>query len=182
MDINSIILGSGKLYVTAYDADTGIPADETIETDANTMGRIKGGASLEYKPTTYEVIDDTHYVVKRFIQSEEVSFKSGVLTWNLKNLQKLAGACEYTDAAETGIKTLKVGGRGANGLTPYVVRFVHNDGEKILRVTLVGTSEAGFVLTFAADKETVIDAVFKAVSHDEQGTLVVVTESAVTAE
>lgn len=179
MDINSIILGSGKLYVAAYDADTGIPADETIETDANTMGRIKGGASLEYKPTTYEVIDDTHYVVKRFIQSEEVSFKSGILTWNLQNLQKLAGACEYNEDNGTKVKTLKVGGRGANGLTPYIVRFVHNDGEKILRVTLVGTPEAGFVLTFAADKETVIDAEFKAVSHDDAGTLVIVTETEV---
>lgn len=177
MNLNSIILGSGNLYVAEYDADTGIPADETIETTANTMGRIKGGATLEYKPTTYEVVDDTQYVVKRFVQSEEVTFKSGVLTWDMANLQRLAGACEYTNA--NGKQTIKVGGRGANGLKPYVIRFVHNDGEKVLRVSLVGTSNAGFSLAFVPDKETVIDAEFKALSSDEAGTLVIVTESVI---
>lgn len=177
MNLNSIILGSGNLYVAEYDADTGIPADETIETTANTMGRIKGGATLEYKPTTYEVVDDTQYVVKRFVQSEEVTFKSGVLTWDMANLQRLAGACEYSN--DGGKQTIKVGGRGANGLKPYVIRFVHNDGEKVLRVTLVGTANAGFSLAFVPDKETVIDAEFKALSSDEAGTLVIVTESVV---
>lgn len=177
MNLNSIILGSGNLYVAEYNADTGIPADETIETTANTMGRIKGGATLEYKPTTYEVVDDTQYVVKRFVQSEEVTFKSGVLTWDMENLQRLAGACElFTDGNK---KTLKIGGRGSNGLKPYVIRFVHNDGEKVLRVTLVGTANAGFSLAFVPDKETVIDAEFKALSSDEAGTLVIVTESVV---
>lgn len=177
MNINSIILGSGKLYVAPYDAETGVPADASIETDENTMGRIKGGATLEYAPTTYEVVDDTHYVVKRFIQSEEVSFKSGVLTWDMANLEKLAGACDFTEDTEAATKTIKIGGRGANGLTPYIVRFVHSDDEKTLRITLVGTPEAGFALTFAPDKETVIDAEFKALSHDDAGTLVIVSQS-----
>lgn len=176
MNKNNIILGSGQLYVAPYEADTGIPADETIETDANTMGRIQGGASLEYKPTVYEVVDDTHYVVKRFITSEEVSFKSGVLTWDMTNLERLAGACEMATDEESGVTTLKIGGRGQNGLTPYIVRFVHQSSDKKLRVTLVGTAANGFTLAFNPDKETVIDAEFKAVSSDDNGTLVIVTE------
>lgn len=175
MNLNNIILGSGSLYVAEYDADTGIPADETIETTSNTMGRIKGGATLEYKPTTYEVVDDTQYVVKRFVQSEEVTFKSGVLTWDMKNLERLAGACEVSTAAK--VTTMKVGGRGVNGLKPYLIRFVHSDGEKTLRVTLVGTSNSGFSLAFSPDKETVIDAEFKAISNDDKGTLVIVSET-----
>lgn len=174
MDKNNIILGSGDLYIATYDAETGIPADEAIETTTNSMGRIKGGATLEYKPTVYEVSDDTHFIVKRFIQSEEVTFKSGVLTWDMANLQKLAGACDLVTAS--GVTTIKIGGRGANGLTPYVIRFVHTNGTKKLRVTLVGTSNNGFSLAFNPDSETVLDAEFKAVSSDNDGTLVIVTE------
>lgn len=182
MDINNIILGSGDLYLAEYDANTGIPANEIIEATANTMGRIQGGATLEYKPTMYEVKDDKQYIVKRFIQSEELTFKSGVLTWDMANLQKLAGACEYTKD-ETGKTIIKLGGRGQNGLKPYIVRFVHTlaDNRK-LRITLVGTPNNGFTLAFVPDKETVIDAEFSAVSSDEAGTLVIVEEDALKQE
>ena len=176
-NINSIILGSGDLYVAAYDEETGIPEDAAIETAANTMGRIKGGATLTYSPELYEVVDDKHYVVKRFITSEEVVFTSGVLTWHMDNLNKLAGACSYT--TNEGVKTIKIGGRGNHGLTPYVIRFVHKDDEKELRITLVGTSNNGFALAFHPDEETVIDAEFKAQSSDNDGTLVIISETSV---
>lgn len=179
MDKNSIILGSGNLYIAQYDADTGIPADASLETDANTVGRIQGGATLEYKPTVYEVKDDTNYVVKRFITGEEVSFKSGILTWDMANLERLAGACERTDDSSAHKTTIKLGGRGGNGLTPYVVRFVHKDSEKELRITLVGTTTNGFNLAFNPEKETVVDAEFSAVSNDDKGTLVIVEETIV---
>lgn len=175
MDINNIILGSGTVYVAEYNDATGIPTDSVLETDTNTMGRIKGGATLTYKPTTYEVVDDSHYVVKRFITSEEVSFKSGVLTWNLNNLNRLCGSGEI--ATVSGKTTLKIGGRAKNGLKAYVVRFVHEDDEKIVRVSLVGTSTDGFSLAFTADKETVVDAVWKALSHDDEGTQVIIEET-----
>lgn len=174
MNVDSIILGSGDLYIAEYDTSTGIPADDALEVSANTMGRIKGGATLEYKPTVYEVKDDKQYVVKRFIQSEEVTFKSGILTWDMDNLERLAGACEVTTAA-SGV-TMKIGGRGANGLKQYIIRFVHNNGSKKLRITLVGTSSNGFSLAFDPEKETVIDAEFKAMSSDANGTLVIITQ------
>ena len=179
MDKNNIILGSGNLYIAAYSSETGIPADEVIESETNSMGRIQGGATLEYKPSTYEVKDDTQYVVKRFIQSEEVSFKSGVLTWDMANLEKLAGACTKTTDNSTNKTTIKVGGRGSNSLTPYVIRFVHKDDVKELRITLVGTAANGFSLAFNPDKETVVDAEFSAMSSDDDGTLVIVEETPV---
>ena len=160
MDKNNIILGSGNLYIAAYSSETGIPADEVIESET-------------------KVKDDTQYVVKRFIQSEEVSFKSGVLTWDMANLEKLAGACTKTTDNSTNKTTIKVGGRGSNGLTPYVIRFVHKDDVKELRITLVGTAANGFSLAFNPDKETVVDAEFSAMSSDDDGTLVIVEETPV---
>lgn len=84
-----IVLGSGVLYVAPYDATNGIPEDAVLEVEANQIGLIKGGASVEYKPTEYEIYDDAYQVHQRFITSEEVSFKSGVLTWNVETLKNL---------------------------------------------------------------------------------------------
>lgn len=172
MNKNSIILGSGDLYITAFNDKTGIPDDATIEVDANNMGRIKGGASLEYKPTIYEVKDDTGYCVKRFITSEEVSFKSGVLTWDLQNMGKIAGGGTYVDGV------LTIGGKAGGGLTPYIIRFVHKGDNSTLRITLVGTTENGFSLNFNPDKETVIDAEFTGMKYNDNGNMVIIAETA----
>lgn len=165
---DEVILGSGKLYLAEYAGDA-MPDDVTFETDSNSVGRIKGGASLEYKPTEYEVTDDFGEVIKRFITKEEVTFKSGILTWNIANLAKLSPGT-LTDDAEKKEKILKIG--GAKALKNYALRFVHtkDDGNK-LRITMVATAGNGFTLQFQGDKETVIDALFKAISQ-EDGTLV----------
>ena len=170
-----IILGSGDLYVTDFTGT--IPEDTVIEVEENLIGRIKGGASLEYKPTEYEVADDAYKVIKRFVISEETTFKSGVLTWNLAVLNKLIAAGTYSDD-ETGKRTLKFGGNGARVMKEFLVHFVHTeqDGNKFT-ITLVGTASNGFSLAFAPDKETVIDAEFKAKGHDASGTQVIMTES-----
>lgn len=169
-----LILGSGDLYIVAF-TDT-LPADDVIEIDANKVGHIKGGASLEYKPNEYEVSSDTGEVLKRFVISEEITFKSGVLTWNLETLSKLMANCSFTDD-NAGTRTMRIGGKGARKMSEYVVHFVHEeaDGSKF-RVTLVGTASNGFSLAFAPDKETVVDAEFKAKGHDAAGTQVILTE------
>lgn len=175
MTNEQVILGSGDLYIVAF-ADT-LPADDVIEVAANQVGHIQGGASLEYKPNEYEVSSDTGEVLKRFVISEEITFKSGVLTWNLETLSKLMANCSFTDDDENGKRTVKIGGKGARQMSEYVVHFVHTeaDGNKF-KVTLVGTASNGFSLAFAPDKESVIDAEFKAKGHDADGTQVILTE------
>lgn len=174
---NQIVLGSGELYVAAYDAETGIPEHTVLEVPANQMGLIKGGASVEYKPTEYEIFDDSYAVHSRFITSEEVTFKSGVLTWNVETLKNLIAKGTYADDTE-GTRTLKLGGKAARLMDEYVVRFVHtySDGNK-LRITLVGTASNGFSLAFAPDKETVIDAEFKAKAHDAAGVQLIIEDT-----
>lgn len=170
-----IILGSGDLYVTDFTGT--IPENSVIEVDENLIGRIKGGASLEYKPTEYEVADDAYKVIKRYVISEETTFKSGVLTWNLEVLNKLIAAGTYSND-QAGKRTLKFGGNGARVMKEFLVHFVHTepDGNKFT-ITLVGTASNGFSLAFAPDKETVIDAEFKAKGHDASGTQVIMTET-----
>ena len=58
-----------------------------------------------------------------------------------------------------------------------MLHFVHEDAaDGDIRVTIVGKNEAGFTLAFAKDKETVVDAEFKAKPHDSEGTLIVYEE------
>ena len=167
-----IILGSGDLYLVEYTSGA-LPADATIETEANSVGSISGGASLEYKPSMYEVEDDKNIVHKRIVTKEEVTFKSGVLTFDLSMLGKLSTGT-VTDDAVGGKKTIKIGGKRT--LTSYALQFVHtkDDGNK-LRVRMIATSADGFTLTFAKDKETIVDAVFKALSQTD-GTLVEIVD------
>lgn len=170
-----IVLGSGKLYVMEFTGT--IPENTVIETDENRLGYIQGGASLEYKPTFYEAKDDLGLVSKKIITDEEALLKSGVLTWNLKKLASLCNTGRVTEDAVKKIRTLKIGGLGNYDGKQYVIHFVHEDAvDGDLRVTIVGSNEAGFTLAWAKDKETVVNAEFKAQPADAQGTLIILQE------
>lgn len=182
MELKQIILGSGDLYSTAFADGAEIPEDATIETETNMLGRIKGGASIEYKPSEYSVADDSNAVSMRFITTEDITFKSGVLTWNAETLQALSAACEYSEDESTGTRTLILGGRSGRAISKRLLRFVHTkaDGKK-LRVTLVGSASNGFTVSFTPDAATVVDAEFKAESHNDSGHKLIIKEEGATA-
>lgn len=182
---NKIVLGSGKLYVAEASGSVGnftIPADNVIEASSNLLGYIQGGATLEYTPEFYEAKDDLGYVSKKYLTNEEVVLKSGIMTWNADTLKKLtSSASTVTTTAATssasGKKTIKIGGVGRFENTNYVIRFVYSDtADGDIRITIVGSNEAGFEMSFAKDAETVINAEFKAVPNDSDGTLVIFEE------
>lgn len=164
-----IVLGSGKLYVTAY--TNSIPEDVVLEVDDNLLGYIQGGATLTYTPSFYEAKDDLGFVVKKMLTEEEAIFKSGVMTWNGDTLKKLCSTARVTD--QEGFKLVKIGGAANYDGAKYVIRFVHEDAvDGDIRITIVGSNEAGFEMAFAKDKETVINAEFKAMPMDAEGTLI----------
>lgn len=165
-----IVLGSGKIYCVEY-AGT-IPENATIETEENRLGYVQGGATLEYAPTFYEAKDDLGYVSKTILTEEEAKLKSGIMTFNGETLTKLCTTGRVTETENT--RTVLIGGAGNQDGKSYIIRFVHSDPvEGDIRVTIVGRNEAGFSLSFAKDKETVIDAEFKALAKiDSDGTLI----------
>lgn len=157
---NEVILGSGKLYIVDFDESQGVPENAQFETEANSVGSIKGGASLSYEGEIYEIADDEGLVLYRAVSKEEVIFKTGILSWDLKNLERLSMTGTVIDTEDKTI--LKIGGQTGD-LKKYALRFVHtlNSGKKI-RVTLIATSNSGFELAFNPEEETVLDAEFKA--------------------
>lgn len=169
-----IVLGSGKMYVAEFTGE--IPEDSVIEAEEKLLGYIQGGATLSYTPTFYEAKDDLGIVSKKVITQEEAVLKSGIMTWNGDTLKKLTPTARVTEDGTN--RTVKIGGVGNNDGKKYVLHFVHVDKvDGDIRITIVGSNEAGFELSFAKDKETVINAEFKAQPHDKDGTLILYKET-----
>jgi hypothetical protein len=166
-----ITLGSGKLYLIPF-ADT-VPEVEEICVDDNLFGYIKGGATIEYAPSFYEAKDDLGYVIKTIITEETATLKSGVLTFNANTLNKLCDTGRVTEDATNKLRTIKIGGVGNAQGARYIICFHHSDPiDGDIWVVIVGQNQAGFSLAFAKDAETVIDAEFKCLSQDTEGTLI----------
>nr|DAW09859.1 MAG TPA: hypothetical protein [Caudoviricetes sp.] len=171
----TITLGSGKLYSVEYTGT--IPSNTDLEKESNILGYIQKGASLDYKPEFYEAEDDLGIVKKQILTKEEVTFKSGILTWNAETLKKLVATGRITEDAEKGMRTIKIGGINNNDGKQYIFHFVHEDKKDgNVRITIVGQNTAGFSLAFAKDAETVIDAEIKALPNDNEGTLIIFQE------
>ena len=172
-DNKVITLGSGKIYLQAY--ASAMPTVDTICKEENLLGYIKGGAALEYTEETYEEKDDLGYVSKVITTSEEAILKCGLVTWNGATLQKLVDRCQSTEAS--GKRTTKIGGAGNAQGGYYAICFLHEDKtDGNLWILIKGRNTAGATLTFAADEGTVVEPEFKAMPHDDAGTLVELIE------
>lgn len=176
MDKESIVLGSGDLYIAEFEGkDKELPTHEEIETEENRLGHIKGGASLDYTPSFYEAKDDMGRVSKVIITEEEALLKSGIMTWCGLTLEKLCQTARVTE--KNGKRIVKIGGVGNATGKKYILRFVYKDEEDgDIRITIVGNNQAGFSIAFAKDGETIIDAEFKAQPMDKEGTLILYEE------
>ena len=172
-DKETITLGSGQFYLMAF-ADA-MPTQEELFVEGNLLGRTKGGAALEYTEETVEEKDDLGYVSKIITTSEEVILKGGLLTWNGTSLQKLIDRCTVEEA--DGKRITKIGGAGNNTDANYAICFAYEDKiDGNLWVLIKGKNTAGFTLTFAVDEGTVVEPEFKAMPHDDAGTLIELIE------
>lgn len=177
-DKETITLGSGNLLVKEYTDK--MPAYTEFKDTDDLLGRISGGATLEYKGTWYTAKDDTGKVTKTIITDEEATLKSGVLTWNGTTLTKLCSTARVTE--EGGVRTVKIGGVGNHDGKSYALCFHHIDpADGDVWVVIRGVNQNGFSMSFVKDKETVIDAEFKCLPQDNEGTLIQYVEQMGTA-
>ena len=174
MNKQRIVLGSGKLYIDEFDGST-VPSRSTMEVDNKLLGLIKNGAELVYASETYTAEDDLGLAKKTILTKETVTLKSGIMTWNMKTLEKLCATARVTDS--TTERIAKIGGVGNQDGKSYVVFFVHEDkADGDITAAIVGKNTAGLTIAFKKDAETVIDAEFTAEPQDGDGTLVLLTE------
>lgn len=172
-DKSTITLGSGKIYLQAF--SEAMPTVDTLCVDSNLLGYIKGGAALEYTEETYEEKDDLGYVSKIITTTEEAILKCGLLTWNGATLAKLIDRCKTSESA--GKRTTKIGGAGNAQGGYYAICFYHEDPvDGNLWILIKGRNTAGATLTFSTDEGTVVEPEFKAMPHDDDGTLIELIE------
>ena len=176
----SILLGSGDIYVQLYSGT--LPEVSVIKKDENKLGEVSGGATLEYKPSFYMAKSDNGKAAKQIITDEEATLKTGLMTFSANSLAKLADTATVTEDSTKGTRTLKVGGLGNMKRAKYVILFHHTDAEAgDIDILIVGQNQSGFSLSFAKDKETVVDAEFKCLPQDNSGTLIQYIEYSPTA-
>lgn len=171
-ELKQYTLGSGHLHIQEF---TTLPTDwdDFFSSTDNLIGRIKGGASVEYTTEKYEDEDDLGYIVIEDITKEKVILKTGVMTWDGDTLAKLCTTARTTTAAD-GTTTVKIGGLGNQTNTRWVIGFEHKD--KNLRVIIVGRNTEGFTFDFKQDSATVIDCQFRAEASDSAGTLIIMQD------
>lgn len=160
-DKDEIILGAGEVFVYEFE-DTQIPENNIIETDEHNVGHCSGGFTIDYKPTSYEVLNQYEKIVKKFITKEEISAKTGIISWALDKLSLLSTA-EYTVDKAKKTRKLLFTGKGKS-IKTVLLRFVHTkeNGKKI-RFTMIGQGGSGFALEFST-KELVVDTEITAIN------------------
>jgi len=172
-DKKKIRIGSCLVYIVEFNGS--IPIDAAFETDANKLGDVSGGATLEYKPSFYTAKSDDGMAQKTEITDEEATLKLGVCTWNANTLKNLVTTGTITEAG--GIRTLKIGGKNNSQIKRHAIRCLHKDkADGDTRTTIVGSNTAGFSLAYVKDKETVINPEFKIEPMDAGGTLIMYSE------
>lgn len=171
-----IILGSGDLYVVAFKGGQ-VPDDGTIETDVNRAGNTKGGAALEYSSSSQTVEDDEGHVKRTVITKENLTMKTGMLTWAEHWIKALLPTARVDKESKPGHAIWKIGGLSQQGTDGYLFRFVHtrDDGRK-LRVTVTGKNTGPVALKFDPENPSTVDGEITANSLDKDGTLVIVDD------
>ncbi|WP_407268969.1 hypothetical protein [Radiobacillus sp. PE A8.2] len=160
---DDILLGSGQLFLGEIE-DVETATESEIEAALEEVGHISSGAALSYSPEFYEVKGgELNQVIKTFLTNEEVTFTSGILTWNLKNIEKLVAA-SYSEDTEAGTRRIGIG--GLKNVPMNYLRFVHtkqDTGKKLTVNIFKAQNQGGIELNFNPEEETVIDVEFKAI-------------------
>lgn len=170
---DTITIGSCKVYMQVVE-DT-MPTKEDLFKDENRVAYVQGGAAIEYTEETHEEKDDLGYVSKVITTSEEALVKLGLITWNGVTLQQLIDRCTVEEG--DGVRIIKIGGAG-NAQGKYYALGLHHEDKKDgdLWIIIKGRNTAGVTLTLAADAGTKLEPEFKAMPHDDAGTLVEIIE------
>lgn len=159
-EAKDILIGACDVFMYPFTGSE-IPEDAVIETAEHSVGHCSSGFTIDYKPTKYEVTNHHGSTVKSYVTKEEISAKTGIMSWDLERLTLLSTA-EYTVEKEKKKKKLLFTGNG-KALKTVLVRAVHvKDNGKKLRFTMLGQGGSGFSLAFE-NKEVTVDAELAAI-------------------
>lgn len=158
---DEIVMGAGEVYLYEF-SGSDVPETVAIEEEAHNVGHCSGGFSINYKPEKYDVKNQYGKVVRSFITSEDITAKTGILSWDLEKLALLSTAKFSTDKTKK-VRKLNFGGKGV--LKTVLLRFVHTkESGKKIRFTMIGQGGNGFSMEFG-EKELTIDSEITAIEY-----------------
>lgn len=159
-EAKEILLGAADVFMYQFDGEA-IPEDDVIETAEHSVGHCSGGFAVNYKPTKYDVKNHHGNIVKSFITEEEISAKTGIMSWDLEKLSLLSTG-QVTVDKEKKVRKLLFTGDG-KALKTVLLRAVHvKENGKKLRFTMIGQGGSGFSIAFE-NKEITVDAELAAI-------------------
>lgn len=178
-----IPLGSGHLYYTTFSgASSTIPDDATIETEANRLGYIEGGAELEYSPEYTTLKDDLGLIQRTALTTEEAKFSCSLIGWSMADFSVFASTARVDEKTKSGHRVIKIGGLDSDTQQSYLFRFVHKDSKYgDIRITIAGRQTEGFTLAYKKDEAGAMALEVTAEALDSVGTLILYDEAISTA-
>ena len=173
---NRIAIGSVDVYMVAFTGNSisDIPADNTIETEANLIGRTKDGGEVTYTTDYYTAKSDDGKASRTEMTNDSAKFSFGLITWNGDTITKIVptASSSYTGSKR---RTL-IGGAANKNETLYLIRAVHKDDVKgDIRYTFLGKNVNGFAAAYKPGAETTITPSIEAEPFDD-GRLIVLDE------
>lgn len=172
-----ITVGSCDAYIKEFDGE--VPETEAICVEANRLGWVKSGATIEYTQSSTTYRDDLGKKTKTVMSEDGATVALGLITWNGETLEKLASTARVTAVGSK--RTVKIGGIANDNGKSYALCLHHKDkadGDCWYRI--VGKNTAGFSLAHKQDAETTVNPTFTAEAMDDEGTLIIFDEEIVT--
>lgn len=159
-EAKDILIGAADVFMYQFDGKE-IPEDSVIETAEHSVGHCSAGFTVNYKPTKYEIENHHGNVVKSYITKEEISAKTGIMSWDLEKISLLSTGAVTVDG-EKKVRKLLFTGEG-KALKTVLIRAVHvKENGKKLRFTMIGQGGSGFSIAFE-NKEITVDAELAAI-------------------
>lgn len=170
----NIPFGSCYVYYSEW-AGGEIPADSAIETDANRVGYVEGGCTVNYTMETADLKDDFGKVRRRVLTAEDAGFKCQFASWSSSKMGLFTPTARIVEA--NGKRKIKIGGLQNDSGKNYLFRLHHPDAEMgDVRITIVGRQQGGFELAFSPEKANSMVLDVKAITSDDEGTLIIYEE------
>lgn len=159
-EAKEILIGAADVFMYQFEG-TEIPEHSVIETAEHSVGHCSGGFTVDYKPTKYDIENHHGNIVKSYITKEEISAKTGVMSWDLDKLSLLStGECTVDKVKKE--RKLMFTGEG-KALKTVLIRAVHvKENGKKLRFTMIGQGGSGFSIAFE-NKEVTVDSELAAI-------------------
>lgn len=170
----NIPFGSCYVYYSEWDGEE-IPADATLETEANRVGYVEGGCTVNYTMETADLKDDFGKVRRTVLTAEDAGFKCEFASWSSSKMGLFTPTARITEA--NGKRVIKIGGIQNDSGKNYIFRLHHPDAEMgDVRITMVGRQQGGFELAFSPEDANRMALDVKAITSDNEGTLIIYEE------